>query len=239
MQAKKHNESTNEWISQSKKEPNNSVIERIRKQIKKYMNNVLLIAPPIQASSAGTAHLRSVPRYKSGCNKWFKTICWFRHLFIFLLCNLCIVLFRYFFFSFKDCLFEPIVVHAFLFHFMYALTCNFFSSMHLCMNLFMEKCIYSYVFSNVYCCFHSSFEPIHWLFWGMICFLLMFCLCSLWHSLFHAAHYFMYSSGLFHLNMHLTLTLIFLFYWYICWKDFFCSFMHLFFGIPVSNQTKQ
>ena len=47
---------------------------------------------------------------------------------------------------FKDCFFELIVVHAFLFHFMYLLTCNFFSSMHLCMNLFMEKYIYSYVF---------------------------------------------------------------------------------------------
>ena len=33
----------------------------------KIMKNVLLSVPPIQASSAGTAHLKSAPRYKPGC----------------------------------------------------------------------------------------------------------------------------------------------------------------------------
>lgn len=105
----------------------------------------MLSAPPIQASSAGTAHLRSVPRYKSGCNKWFKTD--------FVIClSFCFVIYVSFYLGtfssvFKDCFFELIVVHAFLFHFMYSLTCNFFWSMHLCMHLFMEKCIYSYVFN--------------------------------------------------------------------------------------------
>lgn len=180
----------------------------------------MLSAPPIQASSAGTAHLRSVPRYKSGCNKWFKTICWFRHLFIFLLCNLCIGLFRYFFFSFKFFFLNLLLFMHFCF-----ILC-----IHLLVTSF-QVCIYVWtyswksVFNQMF--FHTFIVVfIHLLnqfidcFGEWFVFLLMFCLCSLWHSLFHATHYFMYSSGLFHLNMHLTFTLISLFYWYICWKDF-------------------
>ena len=41
-------------------------------------------------------------------------ICWFLHLSIYFLCNLCIVLFGYFFFSFHWLFFELVVVHSFL-----------------------------------------------------------------------------------------------------------------------------
>ncbi len=139
----------------------------------------MLSAPPIQASSAGTAHLRSVPRYKSGCNKWFKTICWFLSLFF------CFVIYVSFYLGtlssvFKDCFFELIVAHSFLFRFMYSLTCTFFWSMHLCLHFFMETRIYSFMF--LICLLLYSF-----IFWtnslivlgNDLFFSLMFRLCSL------------------------------------------------------------
>ena len=123
----------------------------------------------------------------------------------------------------------------------------------LCIHLLVtsfQVCIYVWIYSWKSVFIHMFFQMfivvfIHLLnqfidcFGEWFVFLLMFCLCSLWHSLFHATHYFMYSSGLFHLNMHLTFTLILLFYWYICWKDFSVHSCICFLGIPVSNQTKQ
>ena len=81
---------------------------------------------------------------------------------------------------FKDCFFELIVAHSFLFRFMYSLTCTFFWSMHLCLHLFMETRIYSFMF--LICLLLYSF-----IFWtnslivlgNDLFFSLMFRLCSL------------------------------------------------------------
>lgn len=181
----------------------------------------MLSAPPIQASSAGTAHLRSVPRYKSGCNKWFKTICWFLSLF-FLLCNLCIVLFRYFVFSFQRLFFWTYCC-SFISVSFYVFTYLYFLLKYAFMFAFIHG--NTYLFIYVFNMFTVVF--IHLLNQFIDCFgewfVFFIDVSSLFsmHSLFHATHNLLYSSGLFHLIMYyLTFTLISLFYWYICWKDF-------------------